>query len=211
MNQIFILVRGGDVSVFKEKVDNFKQALVKVDGNGKKSVENLAFIGIILIITIVAINFIWNGDKKSKKNNTQPISSIEIENESNASSVTSDLEQKLKAILEKINGVGEVNVLLTYSQTNSINPIYNEDAQESVTEETDTSGGKRTISSTNNKKEVVYSNNNIITQSVTSPAVLGAIVTAKGAADPRVKNDIIQAVSAATGLSTYKIQVFEMI
>ena len=80
----------------------------------------------------------------------------------------------------------------------------------SVTEEEDTSGGKRKVSSTTNKKEVVSSNNDVITQSVTSPQIQGAVVIAKGAGDANVKANIIQAVEAATGLSTYKIQVFEM-
>ena len=38
----------------------------------------------------------------------------------------------------------------------------------------------------------------------------GAIITAKGAQDIEVKANIIQAVEAATGLSSNKIQVFEM-
>ena len=50
----------------------------------------------------------------------------------------------------------------------------------------------------------------LITQSVISPTVEGAIITAEGAGDVTVKTNIIQAVSAVTGLSTHKIQVFEM-
>ena len=109
-----------------------------------------------------------------------------------------------------INGVGEVRVLITYAESNKINPVYNEDQQTSTTEETDTEGGKRTISSVNNKREVVYSNNNVVTESVSSPQIQGAVIIARGANNTRVKADIIQAVAAATGLSTYKIQVFEM-
>ena len=101
-------------------------------------------------------------------------------------------------------------MLITYSQNSVVNPIYNEYYGESVTEEEDTSGGKRKVSSTTNKKEVVSSNNDVITQSVTSPQIQGAVVIAKGAGDANVKANIIQAVEAATGLSTYKIQVFEM-
>ena len=123
---------------------------------------------------------------------------------------SNDLELKLKKVLSNISGVGEVEVLITYAQTSVINPIYNEDLEESITEEEDTSGGKRTISSTNNKKEVVCSENNIVTQSVISPQIQGAVIIAKGASDANVKSNIIQAVEAATGLSTYKIQVFEM-
>ena len=38
----------------------------------------------------------------------------------------------------------------------------------------------------------------------------GAIIIAKGAGDINIKNNIMQAVEAATSLAIHKIQVFEM-
>ena len=58
-------------------------------------------------------------------------------------------------------------------------------------------------------KEVVYQNEEIITQKKVSPKIEGAIITATGANNSTVKTNIIQAVEAATGLATHKIQVFE--
>ena len=198
--------------MFKEKFGNLKNSLIKSEKKGgKKSVENLILLAILLIIVIVAINYIWKDNEKAKKDNansTKVLADTNIIEEN--TSQNNDLEQKLKKILSNISGVGEVEVLSTYSQTSVVNPIYNEDYGESVTEEEDTSGGKRKVSSTTNKKEVVSSNNDVITQSVTSPQIQGAVVIAKGAGDANVKANIIQAVEAATGLSTYKIQVFEM-
>lgn len=197
--------------MFKEKVDNLKKGLIKVDkSNNKKSIENLIAFVIILVVSIIAINYIWSGDKKNNESSNKVLADTNIINESESNIANNDLELKLENILSGINGVGEVKVLITYAETSTVNPIYNEDAQESVTEETDTSGGKRTISSSTNKKEVAYSNNNIITKSVTSPQIQGAVIIARGAGNSRVKTDITQAVEAATGLSTYKIQVFEM-
>ncbi len=198
--------------MFKEKFGNLKNSLIKSEKkDGKKSVENLILLAILLIIVIVAINYIWKDNEKAKKDNansTKVLADTNIIEEN--TSQNNDLEQKLRKILSNISGVGEVEVLITYSQTSVVNPIYNEDYGESVTEEEDTSGGKRKVSSTTNKKEVVSSNNDVITQSVTSPQIQGAVVIAKGAGDANVKANIIQAVEAATGLSTYKIQVFEM-
>lgn len=198
--------------MFKEKFGNLKNSLIKSEKKGgKKSVENLILLAILLIIVIVAINYIWKDNEKAKKDNansTKVLADTNIIEEN--TSQNNDLEQKLKKILSNISGVGEVEVLITYSQTSVVNPIYNEDYGESVTEEEDTSGGKRKVSSTTNKKEVVSSNNDVITQSVTSPQIQGAVVIAKGAGDANAKANIIQAVEAATGLSTYKIQVFEM-
>lgn len=197
--------------MFKEKMGNLKNSLIKSEKkDNKKNIENLVVLAIVLIVTIIAINYIWKGgNKKNKSDSNKMLAEVNIIEETETAS-NNDLEQKLKNILSNINGVGEVEVLITYSQTSIINPVYNEDLGESITEEEDTSGGKRTISTTNNKKEVVCSDNKVITQSVTSPQIQGAVIIAKGASDAKVKSNIIQAVEAATGLSTYKIQVFEM-
>ena len=74
--------------------------------------------------------------------------------------------------------------------------------------------GNRKISQISNKKEVIYQEVNgekvPVTQSIINPKIEGAIVTASGASSSVVKTNIVQAVGAATGLPTHKIQVFEM-
>lgn len=201
--------------MIKEKVGSIKNALIKVDkNNSKKSIENLVMFAVVLIITLIVINYILKDDKKKEQKsnsetNNNYVGTTEYNNVSESADM-SNLEERLSNILSCISGVGEVKVLLTYSETNKINPVYNEDKQSSTTEETDTEGGKRIISSINNKKEVVYSNDNVVTESISSPQIQGAIIIAKGASNTKVKADITQAVAAATGLSTYKIQVFEM-
>lgn len=76
-------------------------------------------------------------------------------------------------------------------------------------------GGNRKISQTSNKKEVIYQEVNgekiPVTQSIINPKIEGAIVTAVGANSSTIKTNIVQAVEAATGLPTHKIQVFEMV
>lgn len=75
-------------------------------------------------------------------------------------------------------------------------------------------GGVRTINENSNKREVVYEESNgqrsVVTSSVITPEIKGAVIMAKGASNGVVKSNIIQAVEAATGLPTHKIQVFEM-
>ena len=68
---------------------------------------------------------------------------------------------------------------------------------------------------TDSQKEVIYKedsngNQEPVTQSIISPKIEGAIITAQGADNAEVKTSIIQAVEAATGLATHKIQVFKM-
>lgn len=88
--------------------------------------------------------------------------------------------------------------------------MYNESTSKSVTEETDTSGGTRTIEAEDVEKNVVTgSDSNPVTEKTVYPSIEGAIVTAQGASNSNVKANIVSAVEAVTGLATHKIQVFE--
>ena len=72
-------------------------------------------------------------------------------------------------------------------------------------------GGTRTIETVDENKEIVVdSANNPITQKVVMPKIEGAIVIAEGGGDATIKTNVVQAVSAVTGLATHKIQVFKM-
>lgn len=196
--------------------ENLKKIFSKNDGNNKKKIENILVFIVILAITIVAINYIWNGDETSKSSNEVP----EAENSNSVVQVSTDSfydenEEKLANILSNIEGVGKVKVLLTYSQTSTSIPLYNENLRESNTTEIDSSGGSRTVAESDSEKEVIYKedssgNREPVTQSVISPQIEGAIITAEGADNAEVKSAIVQAVEAATGLATHKIQVFKM-
>lgn len=74
--------------------------------------------------------------------------------------------------------------------------------------------GNRKITQSTSKKEVIYQEIEgekvPVTQSIVKPKIEGAIVTAIGAKDGNIKANIVQAIEAATGLATHKIQVFEM-
>lgn len=204
----------------------FKDKLKKIvgnseeQGNNKRKIENLVFLVIILIITVVIINYVWSGDKSSNKkvtnsagkqlataNNNQTLTS-------NQNSNSDSLEEKLEDILSKIEGVGSVKVFINYSESSETVAMYNENSKTSTTEETDKSGGTRKVEQTDSQKEVIYQEQNgtktPIVQKTVEPKIEGAIITAKGAGDINVKTSIIQAVEAATGLATHKIQVFTM-
>ncbi len=145
--------------MFKIYLEKFKNFFVKNnEGNNKKKIENLVFFLIILIITIIAINTIWGGNKKNtnEQTNTMFKDLAENENYSNNNNFNEyNLEDELENILSNISGVGQVNVLITYSETSETVPIFNESSTTSNTEETDTNGGKRTITESNSSKEVV--------------------------------------------------------
>ena len=109
---------------------------------------------------------------------------------------------------------GKVKVLVTYTSSSEITPMYNENNTVSHTSENDSAGGTRTVEETGTNKQVVFTEENgasvPATQTVISPKVEGVIVTAEGANDTNVKADIVAAVVAVTGAQAHKVQVFSM-
>lgn len=206
--------------MFRDKLKKIFDEDTKEEGNNKKKIENLVVFIILLIITIIAINIIWN-DKKSSTKQEDNVTSKKLaitedtkEISMNEENETSDLEQRLESILSKIQGVGNVKVFINYSETNEVIAMYNENSKINNTEEVDKTGGTRKIEQKDIQKDIIYKEQNgekiPITQKIIQPKLEGAIITAKGAGDATAKSNIIQAVEAATGLATHKIQVFEM-
>ena len=180
------------------------------EGNIKKKVENLVFLLVILIVTVIAINMIWKDEPKNNSNNNSESSKkLAVSSEEQITYEQDSLEVKLEKILSNMNGVGNVDVLITYNETEELIPVYNQTDKKSTTNEVDSEGGTRVIEEIDSSKEVVYQNDEIIIQKKISPKIEGAIITATGANNSAVKTNIIQAVEAATGLATHKIQVFE--
>lgn len=203
---------------FKKVQENFNK-----EGNQKKKIENLVFFLILLIVVVVAINLILNPKKEentvinsekqfvSKDTDTVVLAEQDVTNIHNQEYI---LKNDLEKILSKIEGAGNVKVMITYTESSETKAMYNQNTKESTTEETDSSGGVRTISQTDSSKEIVYTEESgkkvPITEKVIMPKIEGAIILAEGAGDANIKNDIILAVEAVTGLSTHKIQVFKL-
>lgn len=121
--------------MLKEKLSK----MFKDDGNNKKKTENLVFLLVILIVTVVAINVIWK-DEDTSKNISNSTNNKQLAVKENIVTETLTLEEKLENILSKMAGVGNVDVLLTYNETEQIIPIYNTKDKTSVTNETDSTG-----------------------------------------------------------------------
>ena len=94
--------------MIKEK---FKDAFkIKKGENNKRSIENLV-LGILLIITIVAINYILSGNSKKSKNITNSQGkTLATEETKTSEQIGENIENKLENILSKIKGVGNVKV-----------------------------------------------------------------------------------------------------
>lgn len=122
--------------------DKIKDLIISKNNNkdSRKKIENLVVFILILIITIIAINTIWNGDKKeeTKTESTydKKLATTEVST-SNSNNNETSLENNLESILSTMEGIGKVKVLITYSQSSEVIAMYNESNKTTSTEETD--------------------------------------------------------------------------
>jgi len=169
---------------------------------------------VLYYLNRASIQDLLNSNKTITNSAGKQLAITQKSQESNNTTNQIGLEKRLEEILSKISGTGNVKVFINYSESSETVAMYNENSKTSITEETDTSGGVRKVEETDSQKEIVYQENGNdkipIVQKTIEPKIEGAIITAKGASNINIKTNIIQAVEAATGLATHKIQVFEM-
>ena len=120
-----------------------------------------------------------------------------------------EYEEKLSALLGRIDGAGEVTVLLAVGSTGE--RVIASDTKRNETEsETD---GRRQTQTEEETQAVKVSGgsgaNDAVTLRYVYPEFTGAVVLAEGASSSRVRLDITEAVEAATGLSADRIKVLK--
>jgi stage III sporulation protein AG len=123
-------------------------------------------------------------------------------------------ENRLKAILEDINGVGRVNVMVTIEGTEEQVPAVNVNDSTSDTKEKDNTGGTRDTKQQNNGSTVVFSNdgskNMPLILKTYKPKVVGVVVVAEGAKDNYIQVQIREAVTRAFNIKSDKVSVYPM-
>lgn len=122
------------------------------------------------------------------------------------------LEARLKEILEKIEGSGEVDVMVTFEMGSEIVPAADIVENRDTTEEKDSNGGVRTVISENYTENIITTNdsreNNALVLKEIKPKVRGVIVAAEGAKDIRVEKQLYDAVKTVLQISGNQVQIY---
>ncbi|WP_018751513.1 stage III sporulation protein AG [Paenibacillus sanguinis] len=125
--------------------------------------------------------------------------------------IESSLENKTKEILEKIVGVGAVDVLVTIDSTEEIVVQRNMKDSQELTEESDADGGKRHITQYTRDGQIVTYDASVGQQPIVTkkikPKVRGVLVVARGAENKTVKGLIVDAVEKGLNVPAYRISV----
>lgn len=156
--------------------------------NRYKFVLLVILAGVVLLL----LPSLWGGD--GTEIGTQPAGGGQAEGFG-----TEELERKMEEALSRIEGAGEVRVVLTIQS--GPRRIVAQD-----TERTAREGETDSVIST-----VVVSGGSGVEEPVTlqqvSPQYQGALVVCSGGGDPSIRLSLVEAVSALTGLGADKISV----
>jgi len=121
------------------------------------------------------------------------------------------LEQRLKEILEKIVGVGSVDVLVTVESTEEAVVQRNVKESEQLSDETDKNGGKRHVASTTTDGQIVLyevagEKRPFVTKTI-KPRIRGILIVARGAEDQTVRGLLLDAVQKGFQVPAHRISV----
>lgn len=171
-----------DWSAWKEKVGPF--------------IDRYKYVGLVLLAGLILL--LWPSGKEKTVSETPP--PAPVENKEEDFSVAA-LEEKLSQTLSKIQGAGEVSVMLTVQ--GGSRRVLAQDSKE--TREADGSYERQS-------ETVVVSGGTgngegpVLLQQL-YPRFQGAVVVSEGGGDASVRLKLMEAVSALTGLGTDKIAI----
>lgn len=129
-------------------------------------------------------------------------------------SYESMLERRLENALSQVHGVGQVKVIVRLRTGREIIIAEDYTLEESMTQETDSTGGNRTVESTRRQRtNIIISNNGVneplIIQEI-QPELEGILIIAEGGDDIVIKDMLIRASESLLGIPKHKIQVLRM-
>lgn len=182
-------------------------------GNLKKTTANFIAIIIVCVIALISWSIFFPKDKDTvaESENMKEV----IKDEGEGKEVYNDsIDKQLERILSNINGVGDVDVMITYETSTEVVPALNVTKSQQTTEEKDKQGGSRRIKQENVSENVVtvndkdYKNSPIVIKEI-KPTIRGVIVVAEGSSNPEVKNQLIDAVTTIFQIKSHKVKIYE--
>lgn len=197
-----------------KKITEFVRTYLKQMERKKLLIVALALIGIVFIIfgdffkkerdlELGVIHEQVESEEAVAKVNEQFISDI--------SEMEAQYEKSLQEMLNKINGITEVEVMVNIDSTNV--QMYEKDIVfgSQTTVETDQGGGRRTVEDETKETKVVYVRQGDqevpVLLKTEKPLVRGVFIIAKGVENATVKQMVTEAVSRVLDVPTYRISV----
>ena len=167
----------------------------------------LVLAGILILIIALPT------DTKEKKQAEKSKENISKENNTMEAS-KDEIERKLEDILEKIEGAGDVKVMITYQDSRTQVVEKDKNTSENSLEESDSTGGVRSTKEQQLQESTVYEDadagNTPFVSKELLPKVEGILIVASGGDNQKVKQNISEAVLALFQVEAHRIKIVKM-
>lgn len=165
----------------------------------------------ILLIILSFPNLFSGGDQK--KATTTDISNVHTT--ISDASYEEEMETRLKKALMKVEGIGNVEVMITLKSSKESVTLKDSPYSQESLEETDSSGGERKSTTIDKQEETVLQNSGsggstpyVIKE--LEPEMEGVLVIAQGGGSQTIISEIVDAVEVLFGVPAHKIKVMKM-
>lgn len=162
------------------------------------------------LLAVILIPAPGGGSGKETKSASQTVQTAAKE-----TGQTAQLEEQLTWALSQVEGVGEVEVMITLESTGTKVVEKDHPASSTSSEQTQEGGGTQNSTSADTDETTVYEKNADGAQtpyviSETLPQIRGVLVVAQGGSDPVIIRQIQEAVMALFHIDVNKIKVMKM-
>lgn len=187
---------------------------LKQGKNGEKKRQDYWIFLILLGILLLVVVWPVSGEKgKTEEQSLESVDKTEETVHNYAEQYATEMEKRLKEMLEKVEGVGTVQVMITLK--NSGEQVVEKDRNytEDKTEQKTGEEGHTTSTTINKSESTIYDQTSGGTPYVVKqlePEIEGVLVAAQGAGDTVVMNEITYAVQVLFDVPVHKIKVVKM-
>ncbi len=195
--------------------ENIRKMIDKIRNmSEKEKMLNIGFVCIIGVVMVFASNFFKSADnlKGTSANTAEQQEVVQTTSSQPLSDYQSSIQKDLKGILGQIEGVGNIDVMITFESLERKEIAYNTQESNNTTTENDNQGGERVIEESQKNLNAIMVNKSgsneplILTENY--PSIKGVIVVAGGASNPDIKYNLLKCVENVLDLPSHKVMIY---
>ena len=195
--------------------ENIRKMIDKIRNmNEKEKMFNIGLIFIIGVAMVFASNYFKNANnpKGTSANVAEQEEVVQTTSSQSLSDYQSSIQKDLKSILGQIEGVGNIDVMITFESLEKKEIAFNTQESNNITTENDNQGGERVVEESQKNLNAIMVNENgsneplIVTENY--PSIKGVIVVAQGASSPDTKYNLLKCVENVLELPSHKVMIY---
>lgn len=198
------------------KFKDFLDKLMKSNGknNGKNNISYVIVIVLIGVLILLVSSFFTSKPTYSSNEITEkPV--MDVSKDKDPLGAYEEKQKKdLENILSSIDGIGKVQVMITFESGREQVPATDINNSVNKTEEKDTTGGTRTNTQNNTGAKVVMKGSGSATEAIIlktlNPKVISVVIVAEGAKNKELQYKIMKTVSGLYNIPENKVDVYSM-